>query len=596
MKKNILVTKIISLCILLTIIPIIQGYNITTITKEQMDEYYTFENYYFPQTYVSEKNVLDVQFNHIKQDISTDLKEFTKTSLNDIIKREIPQTMITNGLMDSAWPMHGHDTRHTGLSPYSIENNFGEEKWWYKIERYCFVEGSPVIDYDGVIYFGCWDNSLYAMYPNGTLKWSTDIGGTVETSPAIAEDGTIYVGTHFAPIYGTHLFAIDHNGTHKWEYNTGNMLTSPAIAEDGTVYVGDGGSSIIALNPNGTLKWKFSTGDVVLSSPAIDKNGIIYFGSHDNNVYALYPNGTLKWKFNTGNWVHGCPTIADDGTIYIDSDDQNLYAFSPDDGSVIWQCTIGSVWGSPALDKEGNIYVGTWEKKFYSIYPNGTVRWSIELSRRVWGMSAAVSDDGTIFFGTCDFEGHDGGPLYIVNYDGTVRKILSNIRMFWASPAIGSDGTVYVCSRTAEYVGGSAYRHIGYLRALNELDPDAPTSPVISGRTNGHSNRVYEYKLKSTSPLGNDVYYWVEWGDLSLTQWIGPYHSGETVKVSHKWDDPGNYTIRSKTKDTDNLWGPWGELKVRMTKDKAVNFNSVLLKLSEKLLLLQKFLFISHPY
>jgi hypothetical protein len=151
--------------------------------------------------------------------------------------------------------------------------------------------------------------------------------------------------------------------------------------------------------------------------------------------------------------------------------------------------------------------------------------------------------------------------------------------MFWSSPAIGSDGTVYICSQKLENKGGSAYTHGGYLFALNELDPNAPVSPVISGKTSGTYNRVYEYTLKSTSPLGNDIYYWVEWGDLNITSWIGPYHSGEEVKISHKWYYPGTYHIIARAKDTDNLWGPWGELTVTMTKDKAINFNSLLLKL-----------------
>jgi hypothetical protein len=46
--------------------------------------------------------------------------------------------------------------------------------------------------------------------------------------------------------------------------------------------------------------------------------------------------------------------------------------------------------------------------------------------------------------------------------------------------------------------------------------------------------------------------------------WIGPYPSGETVTLSHRWDFKGTYTIEARAKNTENLWGPWGELEVTM--------------------------------
>jgi len=583
MQKNLFVIGIIFLFVFSAVSPIVFGYNIITSNKETKTKDDNFDRYLYPEYYDC------YNVDEIPSSVDLPNQEFSE---NENIKSVVvtnpdSSSLSLDGLMDSDWPMCCHDTRHTGLSPYSTENNPFEEKWWYKTDGY--VEGSPVIDNDGVIYFGSWNNYLYAVYPDGTMKWKFYIDGTVETSPAIADDGTIYVGTYWG-FEGNHFFAINPDGTEKWRYDTSDMYTSPAIAKDGTIYVNDV-NFLLAFNPDGTIKWTYPTEHVALSSPAVDKNGIIYFGSNDNNVYALYPNGTLKWKFDTGSWVHGCPTIADDGTIYIDSDDFYLYALDPDDGSMIWKCYVGSVWGCPALDKDGNIYLGTWEKKFYSIYPNGDIRWSIDLDYQVWGMSAAVSEDGTIYFGTCDFGPRHSGPLHILNNDGTVKKILSYVTMFWSSPAIGSDGTIYICSQKRETKYGENGEYlIGYLFALNELDPDAPTSPVISGRTSGTYDRVYDYTLKSTSPLGNDIYYWVEWGDKNLTSWIGPYHSGEEVKVSHKWIDPGTYHIIAKAKDIDNLWGPWGELTVTMPKNKAVDFNSLFLNLLEKFPILQKIL------
>ena len=57
------------------------------------------------------------------------------------------------------------------------------------------VGSSPAIASDGTIYVGSEDSKLYAINPNGTLQWAYTTGGSVYSSPALASDGTIYVGS-----------------------------------------------------------------------------------------------------------------------------------------------------------------------------------------------------------------------------------------------------------------------------------------------------------------------------------------------------------------------------------------------------------------
>jgi hypothetical protein len=53
------------------------------------------------------------------------------------------------------------------------------------------------------------------------------------------------------------------------------------------------------------------------------------------------------------------------------------------------------------------------------------------------------------------------------------------------------------------------------------------------------------------NPDGDDVYYWIDWGDGTSSEWIGPYAPGETACVSHEWIDEGTYEIKVKAKDQD---------------------------------------------
>ena len=90
-------------------------------------------------------------------------------------------------------------------------------------------------------------------------------------------------------------------GTLKWSFATGGSVEcSPAIGADGTIYMGSLDSHLYALNPDGARKWSCDTGGYISSSPAIGADGTIYTASDDGNLHAVTPDGTLKWSFATG--------------------------------------------------------------------------------------------------------------------------------------------------------------------------------------------------------------------------------------------------------------------------------------------------------
>ena len=115
----------------------------------------------------------------------SDLEEIT-------IPVESPQTSVSSGPIDSPWPMKCHDLHHTSRSPYSTANVTGLEKWRFRCDG---VNGGPIIGDDGTIYFGDEDWDIYAIYPNGTLRWKYHTDGDITSAPALAEDGTLYVGS-----------------------------------------------------------------------------------------------------------------------------------------------------------------------------------------------------------------------------------------------------------------------------------------------------------------------------------------------------------------------------------------------------------------
>ena len=135
---------------------------------------------------------------------------------------------------------------------------------------------SPSIGADGTIYLGAvqYDyqffpefyasySFLYALNPDdGSVLWSHQTGSedysttTGSFSPSVGNDGTIYIGS-----IDNHLFAMNPDGTVKWKYLTGGLINSPpAIDGDGALYFGSADNFFYSLSGDGVLKWTLLTG------------------------------------------------------------------------------------------------------------------------------------------------------------------------------------------------------------------------------------------------------------------------------------------------------------------------------------------------
>lgn len=110
----------------------------------------------------------------------------------------------------------------------------------------------------------------------------------------------------------------------------------------------------------------------------------------------------------------------------------------------------------------------------------------------------------------------------------------------------------------------------------------APEKPIITGPRLGKVGNEYNYTFVATDPDADNISYFVDWGDNTSTEWVGPYYSGEKITISHTWSERGTFAVRAKAKDIYGAEGPWGELKATMPKNKATFLNSLLLKLLER--------------
>ncbi|UCF50441.1 MAG: hypothetical protein JSU91_02875 [Thermoplasmatales archaeon] len=102
-----------------------------------------------------------------------------------------------------------------------------------------------------------------------------------------------------------------------------------------------------------------------------------------------------------------------------------------------------------------------------------------------------------------------------------------------------------------------------------------PNAPDIDGPTIGKEDEIYDFTFVSEDFENNSLYYYITWGDETFDDWFGPFESGELVTISHNWSERGNYLIKAKAKTTNGLIGPWGELEIKIPKNRLPAFNSL---------------------
>jgi len=197
----------------------------------------------------------------------------------------------------------------------------------------------PAISSDGTIYHPG-NSTLYAINPDGSLRWSLYIDAIGSSTPTIGDNGIIYIPSG----HGTgsnSLTAVNPNGTKAWSFTLQDMpyLSNPATGSDGTIYLGCDDSYLYAINSDGTLKWRYLMNSSMNgSSFAIDANDNILTVSQfaGGPLVALNSEGNLKWSVIPDYaFANQTPVIGTDGVIYIPNT-KGIVAISSGNQIEIW--------------------------------------------------------------------------------------------------------------------------------------------------------------------------------------------------------------------------------------------------------------------
>jgi hypothetical protein len=121
----------------------------------------------------------------------------------------------------------------------------------------------------------------------------------------------------------------------------------------------------------------------------------------------------------------------------------------------------------------------------------------------------------------------------------------------------GSGGVIVHCTSD----GLTGY----HVQTLVTLVDTAPTTPLISGPSEGKPGKVYSYFVLSTDLEDDDLFYFIDWGDnTSSGGWLGPYSSGTNMTFNHTYTVKETYIIMARARDIYGAVSGWGSLKVKM--------------------------------
>jgi len=337
---------------------------------------------------------------------------------------------------------------------------------------------SPALGQDGSgnwrLIIGAIDGCVYSINPaNGNRVWREKSVTCQDdhweecyysATPAINQTlGHIYIGSEEGELY-----CIGMNGVRKWRY-PGNGIDDLTYDEFGSsvaftgnrLYVGCDDYKLYAIQDNitrGDTVWTFYTGSEIGTSPALDASGNVYFGDDSGYVTSLTPTRTVRWRIRHGISVWSSPTIVGD-RVYVGTDDGYLYALNANTGAQIWRYTAeDGIRSTPVIGTDNAIYFGCLDGQLYALTTAGTIKsgFPVQLSDDEILSTPAIALDGTIVVYTAE------DMVYGVNSNGTIawqvplpgygkgkRAKGPKFELFYPSPTIGEDGTIYVASAEA---------------------------------------------------------------------------------------------------------------------------------------------------
>ncbi|PTQ51584.1 MAG: cell surface protein [Hydrogenibacillus schlegelii] len=337
------------------------------------------------------------------------------------------------------WFSSAGNMRRSGYSYYEVGSPV-RVKWKQFLSPAGFQDTTVLIGPDGILYVGGMDGKVYAIRSSdGGVLWSVDTGGAIQTPGTIGPDGTLYFGNRAGK-----ATAISPDGRIKWVRNLGGSIESaPAIDQTGRTYWA-GGSRYWCFDAEGNEVWSMASPipGSVFGDPSVAPDGTVYF-SGQRGVAAISRDGVLRWFYQYETYYGFQSPIALDpvnGNVYVGNPLGEIVALGMYDGREKWRYRVrpGTNVVSPSLSPDGRVFTVDWTfQGLVVLGSNGNVLNRISLGTAARG-EITVTPGGNVLLTT-----EDGRLLAVSTSSGS---ILWQVQLGVNSenqPSIDRNGVVY---------------------------------------------------------------------------------------------------------------------------------------------------------
>ncbi len=368
----------------------------------------------------------------------------------------------------------------------------GRALWRFRMDG-PYSEVRPVVGPDGTVYAIDAFFHLYALAPDGGLKWL--VRGAGDKGVAVGDDGSIYVGSESA------IRAFHPDGTEKWTFvqdPRAFILVGIAVGPDGNVYcVASEGLGVFSLTPAGALRWQTPNPYQRL---IIDYNEIVFGDNAGTPQLYFFANRLLRGITLAGQPVFAIeggvaqlqhaasPAVGPDGSVHT-----AISAYAPN-GDPLWTFTNPypmNVYSKSTVGSDGAHYYVQNLSQLYALNPDGSQRWHRTLADYVDGPIVDPTGAQLVLIGsdTLDHPGIvlstsavDGGELWRI-----VLPVENGLNQFVDSRArFRADGQVaYLVTATASGDNATSRSFVYALDASVGAPPPPPPAPSISAITPG---------------------------------------------------------------------------------------------------------------
>jgi len=345
---------------------------------------------------------------------------------------------------------------------------------------------------------------------------------SVDPNPGLVGQQINFTGRGFDPENGTMYFSWDFDGDNVWEIINYTINGSNwQYHYVNYTYFSPGNYNIIFMVSDLDGAFDIDTAVVEIQGPIANfsytpenpsTQDIIQF----NDTSLVYNVTIISWYWDFGDGNNS--DLQDPTHKYDDDGIYNVTLTVTDNNSVSDSISkYVPVSNTPPVANAGGPYIGNVNEDI------------------LFDGSGSYDLDGSIISWYWDFG--DGN----IGYGETILHSYNNSGSYQVTLTVTDDDYAIDNDTTTVYIN------------------TPPNPPIISGPLYGKPNVSYNFTFIINDPDGDQLYYLVDLGDGNTSGWLGPFNSGETIKVSYYWSEPGNYIIKVKLRDSYGGESDWSD-------------------------------------